>query len=192
MRLLLGLAIILTFAACKPEAGNTKRDTLVRSLTNKHIILNDGSKIALAADQDVIVCVRHAEKDTTQSNNPSLTRAGIDRSDRLTRILADFDLTGVFSTPFTRTLSTVTGAAAGHQLAVTPYRPAGIPKLAQSFKDDDTVQRAVIAGHSNTTPGLINQLMGKAHLLESIPEDQYDNFYVVILSDPPVIHELKY
>lgn len=192
MRILLSLAVLLSLAACKTESANTKTDTLVRSMTNKHIILDDGSKIALTPDVDVIVCVRHAEKDTTVSDNPSLTRAGIDRSNRLTRILEDVDLTGVYSTPFTRTLSTVSGAAADHQLSVTPYKPAGIPKLARSFKADNLLQRAVICGHSNTTPGLVNQLMGKAHLLASIPEDEYDNFYVVVLSDEPVIHELKY
>lgn len=203
MKTLLLLILLTTLiASCKTEQTHTVTPTdtkddptesvEVRSINIGQVSLDDGSLLSLPTDKDIFICVRHAEKDTSVSNNPSLTRAGIDRTDRLSVVLADAGLTAVYSTPFKRTLLTAASTAASKGMSVKPYRPEAMSRVISEARDDSAINRILVVGHSNTTTALVNQIAGDQRLEESIPEDDYGRIYVVVDSRPVVVHQLRY
>lgn len=128
----------------------------------------------------VIYLVRHAEKCEEQGSNPGLTEAGRRRADLLTRMLSDASISAVYTTPYNRTRETAQPVAEAHGVEPTEVSPRsqfnGDLRKRLLAADDAA---ALVIGHSNTIPPLVNSLAGTD--LPSYSEAVYDRFYIVTL-----------
>ena len=155
LRVIVGIALVIAWSSCKTkqETGNLESKT-------------------------VYYLIRHGEKDRSDptQENPILTHRGKERAQLWARYFDSISLDTVFSTDYWRTKQTAGPTATKKGLPITSYYP-------KKLVDDEFLwytkgNRVLIVGHSNTTPMLVNQLLGE----ERFPDmDDSDNssLYVV-------------
>lgn len=137
-----------------------------------------------------VILVRHAEtaQSTKTTRDPELSEAGKERAESLARLLSGAGVGRLFSSEFQRTQATLAPLAERRGLEVETI-PAGEPeKLVSILRGLPAGMVAVIAGHSNTVPGLVHRLGGR---VEDLVEDErygpmlrsseYDRLFVVQL-----------
>ena len=137
-----------------------------------------------------IFLVRHAEKGTDDPRDPSLTDAGRARAVELARVFGATGVTKLFSTDLKRTRQTLEPLAESTGLEIEVYDPAQIAEQLEGMPAGSVV---VVAGHSNTTPALFQELSGgAARDLEEdprhgrlIPDGDYDRLYSLTLATRP-------
>lgn len=135
----------------------------------------------------VVFLVRHAEKADEPAADPPLTATGRDRTDALATLLDDAELDAVWSTDYDRTRSTATPVARAQGLEVALYDPRDLERFAATLRERGG--RALVVGHSNTTPALVGFLGGEP----GPPIDEateYDRLYVVTLAGGEVVTTL--
>jgi len=134
--------------------------------------------------------IRHAEKDRTDSaeKDPTLNADGIKRAKYWVKYFDSIPLSSAYSTNFKRTQETVMYVAANKNLDVISYDPNTI--LNTSFLDSTKGKHVLIVGHSNTTPMLVNQMLGESKYGEM---DDWDNssLYVVTVKNGEVQSEIR-
>ena len=138
------------------------------------------------------ILVRHAET-TGVGNNPVLSADGEIRANELTRIMTEVDLDAIYSTNFNRTMQTTQATASAKGLTVSEYDPFNPVMLIDNVLEEFPEGIVLVVGHSNTTAALLNAMTGSNNFAD-IPEDQFDNLYIVHVSErgkSKVIH-LKY
>ncbi len=134
-----------------------------------------------------IILIRHAEKDTTQQGstmmaaNPPLSEVGKKRAVRLIAALKDYQPSVILSTNYTRTIATVTPLAEKFGKTIQLYDPKKLPALADSLLQLQQ-QTIVVAGHSNSTPALVNLLI-KENKYPALDESVYNMIWIVTV-DP--------
>jgi len=139
------------------------------------------------------IFVRHGEKEDN-SADPTLNARGIARADELMRVLKKVTIDAVYSSPFKRTRNTVMPTAIHHGKPVTDYSVhTSYQELVQTIRADHDQKIVLIAGHSNTIPGLIKVLTDDKIDLK-ITENQYDNLLIVFVptSGDILVKQLKY
>ena len=133
--------------------------------------------------QDVIttfILVRHAEKDLTQStSDPDLSAEGKNRATRLSELLKKTDITAVYSTPYKRTQQTVAVLAAEKNLTVASYQASKMEEIDNILKQH-AGGTILISGHSNTTPAVLNYLIGEEKH-KMFDDSDYGNVVIVSL-----------
>jgi len=127
-----------------------------------------------AAGESVFFLVRHAEK-ADQSEDPPLTEEGHARARALADLLRDAGVETIYSSDFERTRDTAAPLASDLGLEVMLYDPNRLAELAETLLSSPG--RALVVGHSNTTPELAGLLGGDPG--PPIPEDEYDRLYVL-------------
>ena len=135
----------------------------------------------LGNDTYRVYLVRHAEKDISnpENKNPQLTACGVERAQRLGKILADVDLQAIYSSDYVRTRNTASPTASARKLSVQIYAPGHLDEVIQRLKT--AKQDALVVGHSNTTSALAGRLAGIS--LDDISEQEYDRLYQVVTTD---------
>lgn len=137
---------------------------------------------AHAQHMTTFIIVRHAEKSMSEStSDPSLAPEGTERAKKLAEMLKEVDVTAIYSTNFKRTKSTVAPLAEAKSLTVQDYK---------SFKEaeiDELIKKhvggtIVIAGHSNTVPGMVNVLIGK-DTYKNLDDSDYGSLFIVSLTE---------
>jgi broad specificity phosphatase PhoE len=130
----------------------------------------------LCAEPDLVIFVRHAEKEAAPQDNPSLTPAGRERAAALVQVVevltAKVPLRAIFTTDFARTRETAAPLAAATHIAPT-------------VTNDDPMARiramrggtVVIVGHSNTLPAFIEALGGPAGIV--IGDAEFSHLFVL-------------
>jgi phosphohistidine phosphatase SixA len=137
-----------------------------------------------------IFFVRHAETagSTRTGGDPGLSQAGRERAEALARLLSHAGVGQLFSSEFARTRATLAPLAQllEKQLRIVPAREREEQLEELRRLEPGTV--AVVAGHSNTVPGLVFGLGGKIEGLVRedsrealLDHDQYDRVFVVTL-----------
>ncbi|MEM9051955.1 MAG: phosphoglycerate mutase family protein [Bacteroidota bacterium] len=108
-----------------------------------------------------IYLVRHTEKDLSKGEpgNPPLTQCGEERAHHLNAFLQDVKIEAIYSTDYTRTMSTANPTATAKNLDVQEYDPQKLEALAQILLEKE--QNALVVGHSNTTGVLAGLLVGE-------------------------------
>jgi broad specificity phosphatase PhoE len=105
--------------------------------------------------------IRHAEKDRSDPENkdPELNQRGLGRAMHWAEILQDIPLDAIYSTDYARTTMTAAPVAVKQDITVTYYDPdmLGI----ETFKAENLGNNVLIVGHSNTTPEMVNRLIGE-------------------------------
>ncbi len=127
----------------------------------------------------VVYLVRHAEKADDGTADPPLTVAGQIRVRILKTLLTDVDLTQVHTTDRRRTQDTARPIAEAAGLQPSVYDPADLAALASAIRA--MPGKHFVAGHSNTTPQLVEALGGDPG--GPIHEMEYDRLYIVTI--PP-------
>jgi phosphohistidine phosphatase SixA len=125
----------------------------------------------------IIYLVRHAETVPDGTRDPVLSEDGQARARWLAVILSHARLDAVYTTDYHRTANTAQPAAAANQVEPTVYDPSDLSGLAWELKAQGG--RALVVGHSNTTPALVAALGGDGG--PPIRPAEYDRLYTVVI-----------
>lgn len=104
--------------------------------------------------------IRHAEKDRTDpaNSNPELNQDGLGRAIKWAEIFEPIDLDIIYSTNYERTAMTAAPTSINKSIDIKYYEPSEID--IDSLKSENLNKNVLIVGHSNTTPVLVNKLLG--------------------------------
>ncbi|MCC2607674.1 phosphoglycerate mutase family protein [Planctobacterium marinum] len=114
--------------------------------------------------------VRHMEKQRDGSKDPQLTEKGWNQANKLKDLLLDKGIQAVYATNYQRTQQTAEPIAKALGLDVIQYDPKNLKDFAEKLKASG--QKALVVGHSNTTPELAFHLTGLSQ--KDIDEDEYN------------------
>ena len=194
MRLIIGI-FVLFIIGCKPSDVDVN-GKYISSIERNIITFEGGQTLELDNTQGakIIYLVRHAEKDTIPKNNPILTDAGYERSNRLAEMFKKTRLDAIYSTLYNRTLHTVDSLSTTKGLKTMIYQPKDLKQIGIDINASKDLNKVLIAGHSNTTPALANVFMGEKILDQGFDESDYDNLLIVqILPDgQKTLYQLKF
>ncbi len=177
--------LICLFLAC--SVGKLA-DTLspITRIDNQTVYFENGKKAQLPIDKGttatVVYLVRHAEKVKTKDQDPDLTQEGMERADRLQQILKAANIDQIFSTDYQRTQLTAAPTAQISGKKVVSYNPRDLEGFAEKLKLEKLGQRILVVGHSNTTPVVVNKLLGMEKYPQ-IDEADYGHLFVVVLKE---------
>lgn len=137
------------------------------------------------AQTKTIILVRHAEKADATSQDPELSTEGKQRAERLVKVAGKYKPGGFYSTNFKRTRDTLAPLAAKRKQQVATYdarKPAEL--LDQITKS--RIKRHIVAGHSNTVPGLAN-FIAKKDVFKNLDESEYGVIWVIRMKNGQVV-----
>lgn len=141
----------------------------------------------VCAQTTTIILLRHAEKDTTIAGttmmkaDPPLTKAGEKRAERLLAVLKEYKPDAIYSTNYIRTKETVSPLAKKFNKEIQLYDPKNLAALGEQLLQQQG-KTIVVAGHSNTTPSLVNLLI-KENKYPNLDESAYGQFWIVTIAD---------
>lgn len=125
--------------------------------------------------------VRHAEKALTPANasDPTLTEAGIQRSNDLNNFFGHKKPDSIFVTKYLRNQLTAapTASAAGVRSIIINQSDTNSIKTLVTRLNKMHKKKVLIVGHSNTVPLIVKELSGKN--INPISENDYDNMYII-------------
>lgn len=173
-------AIVMALVTCNMEH---KQVAHVVSIKDGVIGLADGSTAPIPHYADtaytIIYAVRHAEKSTDGTDNPSLSAEGVARAARLGKIMDKNRLDRICTTNYKRTIETGKGVYA--TTLAPPFET--FPVQAQSDWIQEVLQKdkgkkIFYVGHQNTVPELLNTLVN-ARKYQEIPGNEFGKLYVI-------------
>lgn len=132
-----------------------------------------------ATAQKAVVLVRHAEK-IDESKDALLSKAGLERAERLAQKLRSLGVTAIFVSEFQRTQQTAAPTAQLLHLQPQVIAAAQRGLLVQKLRSLPAQAIALVVGHSDTLPLVIKDL-GVASP-PSIGHEDYDYLFVVLPS----------
>jgi len=139
----------------------------------------------IAAAQDkTIILVRHAEKADATSQDPELSAEGRQRAERLVKVAGKYKPGAFYTTNFKRTRETLTPLASKRKKQVETYDPRTQQALVDSIMKSP-FKRHIVAGHSNSVPGLAN-LIAKKDVFKNLDESEYGVIWVIRIKDGKV------
>ena len=139
-----------------------------------------GMLSSYAVSAHSIYFVRHFEKETTylkdgrKERDPRLTEVGQSRALNLAGLLARQPIKHVFSTDYKRTMQSALPTALALGLKVKKYDPQQLDEFIQQLSE--LSHDALVVGHSNTIPYLVNTLTEQSITLS---EDDYGDIFWV-------------
>jgi len=137
--------------------------------------------VSAQTDVTTFILVRHAEKSKDDPRDPSLSEEGIKRAESLNAMLKQADIAALYSSPYKRTRSTVQPIADAKGLEVNTYDPRSAAFL-EDIMTKLKGKTIVISGHSNTTPNVVNALIGEDRF-KQLSEDDYSKIYIVSVTE---------
>ncbi len=130
--------------------------------------------------------VRHAEKESN-SENPGLSQAGIDRGIALEKYMADKKLDTVFTSDMKRTILTGLSVSLPQslpQIALSQETPYGLNDFIARLKNISGNKNILVVGHTNTVPLIVQALSGQQ--IPAIPETAYSNMYTITIKEKEI------
>lgn len=151
---------------------------------------------AHAAPVTTVILVRHGEKVAgapKMTDDPPLSPEGETRANTLARMLAKSGITTIYTTPYARTRNTA--APLAKALNVTPIEV----KTGATYADEVAAKiralpagsTVLVVGHSNSTPNVMKAL-GIPNPPSIDDATEFDNLFVVTLTEQPQLLVLKY
>lgn len=137
-----------------------------------------------AQNRKTVILVRHAEKADVTSQDPELSAEGKQRAERLVRVIRKYKPGAIYSTDYKRTRDTVAPTAVKRGKHVQIYDARKPQELIDQIMASKT-KRFLIAGHSNTIPGLAN-LLGKKELFKNLDDSEYGAIWIVRIKNRQV------
>ena len=126
-----------------------------------------------------IFIVRHAEKDT--GSNPAISQAGMVRAGDLYRQLKNKNIQLVMVSQYRRTGMTGDSLRIYKRIDSMHYMAdaTGNDLFARIAALPASIKNILIVGHSNTVPVIIRKAGVTAFELKELPDNEYDNLYIV-------------
>jgi broad specificity phosphatase PhoE len=136
--------------------------------------------------------IRHAEKDRSDPENvdPELNQAGLGRAMHWAEILRDVPLDAIYTTDFERTAMTAAPTSVKNDITVQYYEPENMN--IEQFKADNLGRNVLVIDHSNTTPDLVNQMIGEEKYSEMDDDDNGSLFIVQLVNDKVTSQRLHF
>lgn len=136
--------------------------------------------------------IRHAEKDRSDPDNkdPELNQRGLGRAMHWAEIFQDIPLDAIYSTDYARTTMTAAPVAVKKDLTVMYYDPAMLGP--ETFKADNLGKNVLIVGHSNSTPELVNLLLGQDRFSGMDDTDNGSLFIVTMVGSESTVARLHF
>lgn len=134
-------------------------------------------QVGYAQTITTFILVRHAEKAVEGGNDPELKPEGVKRAESFAALFMKASIDAVYSTNYKRTRNTVTPLANSKSLAVNIYSSMKAMDL-EGLLTKHAGGTIVMAGHSNTIPGIANALVGEKKF-EQFSDDDYGNVLVI-------------
>lgn len=136
--------------------------------------------------------IRHAEKDRTnpEDPDPELNQKGLGRAMHWAEVLGDIPLDAIYSTEFNRTEMTAAPASVKQDLTVRYYDPGTLD--IEAFKADNAGMNVLVVGHSDTTPDLVNRLIGEQRFGPMEDDDNGSLFIVTLTGARSSVHRLHF
>jgi phosphohistidine phosphatase SixA len=147
------------------------------------ISLSAATATAFAQDKTIIL-VRHAEKADATSQDPELSAEGKQRAERLVKVAGKYKPGAFYSTNFKRTRDTIGPLAANRKKQVETYDARNQQTLVDAIMKS-RFKRHIVAGHSNSIPGLAN-LIAKKDVFKNLDESEYGVIWVIRIKDGKV------
>ncbi len=126
-----------------------------------------------------IILLRHAEKDTAGGSDPKLSATGWVRAKTLIDVFKDIIPDEMYSTPYKRTQQTLMQWAELFDKTIKPYNSQKLDSFATELKAMKG-KTIVVAGHSNTTPALVNALLGSSKY-STLNDSVYNKIFIVTI-----------
>ena len=172
---------------------NTKTILLLIVVSSLFLSCKDSSKKIPFDKQNTstFYFFRHAEKDRTDptNKNPSLTAQGLERANKWAVFFKDKKIDAIYSTNYKRTRQTAIPIAKEQNLEIISYTPKLL--ITEKFIANNKGKNIVIVGHSNTTPKLVNTLLGEKKYEEIPDTDNNDLFIVTLKKNKPTAKREK-
>lgn len=153
----------------------------MRTLLLTFFLLLSASHWALAQSSNedfvTIYLTRHAEKKLESTPDPNLSDLGVQRAERLAKMLKKVAIDSLYSTDLKRTRQTLGFLAEQNGLTINLYTFPAQETLARRFHSEFG-KCYVVSGHSNTIPSFVNALLGEDRFQE-INDTEYDNLFIV-------------
>lgn len=139
------------------------------------------------AQTTTIILLRHSEKDTSAAGStmmkadPPLSKEGEKRAASLLELLRYYTPDAIYSTNYIRTRATVTPLAQKFNKEIQLYDPKNLTALGEQLLQLKG-KTIVVAGHSNTTPALVNLLI-KENKYPNLDDSIYTKLWIVKIKD---------
>ena len=162
---------------------NIKTIVILLAVLTLVVSCKESGKINVAEKENISVYyfIRHAEKDRSDptNKNPSLTIQGLERANKWAVFFKDKNIAAVYSTNYIRTQQTALPIAKEQNIEIINYTTKEL--ISEKFIANNKGKNIVIVGHSNTTPELVNILLGEKKY-EDISDSENNNLFVVTLN----------
>ena len=162
---------------------NIKTIVLLLAVLTLVVACKESGKINVAEKENTSVYyfIRHAEKDRSDptNKNPSLTIQGLERANKWALFFEDKNIAAVYSTNYKRTQQTALPIAKEQNIEIINYTTKEL--ISEKFIANNKGKNIVIVGHSNTTPELVNSLLGDKKY-EDIADSENNNVFIVTLN----------
>ena len=141
-------------------------------------MLTGGDAIAQHRKLTVIL-LRHAEKDLVDPDapNPPLSADGKARAEKLIGVVNKYQPDAIYSSDYIRTRETARPLARKNRAMTLIYDPRNLEQMRDTILSGK-YRRIVVVGHNNTTPALVNMLIGQEKY-EKLPETEYGKIWIV-------------
>jgi phosphohistidine phosphatase SixA len=194
-------ALFVVAHGCTPAApADESRDVSTSGVPDAASAVGaSGAETGTTARPTTVVVVRHAER-APGDDDPHLSDEGAARAQTLAWMLQDAGVTTIYSTPYHRTRETVGPLAERLGLEVrlenvggsreegdAPYRA-----FAQRILERHPGEVVLVAGHSNTVPGIVTAF--GAGEVGPLTTEEYDHLFVLSLpaTGPPALLRLHF
>ena len=105
--------------------------------------------------------IRHAEKDRSDPEDidPELNQKGLGRAMHWAEILNEVSLDAIYTTDYERTRMTAAPASIKQEITEQYYDPQTLD--IEAFQLENLGKNVLVVGHSNSTPDLVNRMLGE-------------------------------
>ena len=111
--------------------------------------------------------------------DPPLNTKGQERAASLIQKFKKYKISKIYSTNYNRTKSTVLPLAKDIGLLINDYDPRQLKAFADELiLPENNSKTILIVGHSNTSPKLVNLLLGK-DVYEDLDDSVYNQYWIV-------------
>lgn len=129
-----------------------------------------------------VILIRHAEKSSTPTDNPSLNGQGRARSKELIHVLGEVGIQAIYTTQYARTRETAEPLSKHLSLPILQIDANRSRQLVDEVLAKHRGGTVLIIGHSNTLPEIIQAFGGGS--IREIGNNEYDNLFVLDVYRP--------
>jgi broad specificity phosphatase PhoE len=139
-------------------------------------------RIVTSASATLVVVTRHAEKDLSGGEDPSLTAEGMARAARLAASFpgraGQLGFDRVYVTQWRRSVETARPTLAQSGALLSRVEADAPAALVQQIRTQDVGRRVLVVAHSDTVPAIVHGLVPTAQIPE-IASTEYGTVYVI-------------